>query len=210
MIISIDGADGVGKTTLAKRLAEYINFEFIKDPLDEIVRLMGDKQERKEAAQHAKTHVYHSGKTNKQIANYIGNCLLSLRAKASGRNIILDRGMMSASIYNLDDETEALFDGFLKKGAVGDICIFLYASQDVRYQRLKTRAQTTGDIHDDLHNSRVLALDSTRTIEFIKSRNVNSIIIDTSNKNSQQVFEEVIKFLRKNPVYLQNKLGHER
>ena len=51
-----------------------------------------------------------------------------------------------------------------------------------------------------------MSLDSTRTIEYIKSRNINSIIVDTTNKNAQQVFEEVVDLLLKNPSFQQNNL----
>ena len=206
MVISIDGADGVGKTTLAKQLSKHINFDYIKDPLDEIVRILGNKEKNIEATKKAKTHVFHTGKTDAQIANFLCRSLLSLKKKTTDRNLVIDRDMMSAAVYNLNDETEPLFDYFLKENIAGDICIFLYATQTCRIQRLIERAKRIGDEHNDLNNDRVLSLDSTRTIEYIKSRNINSIIVDTTNKNAQQVFEEVVDLLLKNPTFQQNNL----
>ena len=82
-----------------------MSFDYIKDPLDEIIRIIGDKRERKKTAKKARSLIYHGGKTDYQIAKFWGQ---SLKNRSLGRNLIIDRGLMSAAVYNLNDATETL------------------------------------------------------------------------------------------------------
>lgn len=46
MIISVDGADGVGKTSLAKKLAQALNFEFVGHPLWAMLKIKSKNSKR--------------------------------------------------------------------------------------------------------------------------------------------------------------------
>lgn len=199
MIITIDGADGVGKTTLATSLSQYFQFLYIKDPLDEIVRINGNMKQQ--AAQNARNRVFRNGLSDKQIANFLLKTLILLKKKAGNSNLILDRGMLSAAIYNLNDETEGVFDYLLKRGSEMDISILLTSSKEERIKRLRIKAQNNNDPYDDVNNQRVLALDSARTEQYAISRNMNCIIIDTNNKTEEQVFAEAVSRIQENPVF---------
>lgn len=203
MIITVDGSDGVGKTTLAKKLAEHLSFEYIKDPLDEIVRINGNSENKLRAAQNARNRIFRNNLSDSQIANFLLKTLILLKKKASTQNLIVDRGMLSAAIYNLNDETEGLFDYLLQRGSEMDISILLTSSKEERIRRLKIKAQNNNDPYNDVENQRVLNLDTTRTEQFAISRNLNCIIIDTNNKTEEQVFDEAISKLQQNTIFNQ-------
>lgn len=201
MIITVDGADGAGKTSLAKKLSKHLQFQYIKDPLDEIVRINGNSDAKRQAAQNARNKIFRNNLSDRQIANFLLKTLILLKKKADSSNLIVDRGMLSAAIYNLNDETEGLFDDLLRRGSEMDISILLVCSKEQRVIRLREKALKNNDPYDDLNNQRVLNLDSSRTEKYAISRKINCIIVDTNNKTEEEVFAEVICRLRENPTF---------
>lgn len=104
-------------------------------------------------------------------------------------------GLLSSAVYNLNDKTVKTFDKYLKKGAALDLNILLTCSKQERIKRLQKRNDS------DKTDEKVLKLDSTLTENYAKSRNMNCIIIDTTNKNEEQVFQEALQKVKQNKVF---------
>ena len=192
MIISVDGADGVGKTSLAKKLAQALNFEFVGHPLWAMLKIKSKDSKRYKFAHRVQRAIFRFKESSKIVSEVFCNLLLRFKNKNKNRNIVLDRGFLSALIYNLSPKTIKIFDRYVKRGADFDVNILLTCSKAERIERIEKR-----DKNDlDLKFKKVYNLDSDPTAEYAKSRNLNCIVIDTTEKTEQQVFGEALSKLK--------------
>lgn len=195
MLITVDGADGVGKTTLAKRLAKELGFEYQSKPLNAILKIKSKNSIKYKIAWKVQGLIFNTIDSDKLTANFLCSTLLSYKKKFKNKNAVIDRGLLSSAVYNLNDKTVKTFDKYLKKGAALDLNILLTCSKQERIKRLQKRNDS------DKTDEKVLKLDSTLTENYAKSRNMNCIIIDTTNKNEEQVFQEALQKVKQNKVF---------
>lgn len=208
MIISIDGCDGVGKTTIAKMLADNLGYFYVKDPLDEIISFNGGKEKNYAAAKKLRSRLFLGAQDNYRIATVLIRSLQQLKKKLGNSNLIVDRGIISTAIYNLDDNTEFLFDKFLSEGNPIDLSILLTCSQETRIKRLSERAHKKEDANNDLFDPRVLQLDPTRAINYVNSRNLNAIVIDTENMEPHEIVNNILSTIN-DDLYLKDDKADE-
>lgn len=188
MIISVDGADGVGKTSLAKKLSQALGFEFVGHPLWAMLKIKSKDSKKYKFAHRVQRAIFRFKESSKLVSEVFCNLLLRFKNKNRNRNIVLDRGFLSTLIYNLSPKTIKIFDRYVKRGADFDVNILLTCSKEERIERIEKR-----DKHDlDLKFKKVYNLDADLTAEYAKSRNLNCIVIDTTKKTEQQVFEEAL------------------
>lgn len=188
MIISVDGADGVGKTSLAKKLSQALGFEFVGHPLWAMLKIKSKDSKKYKFAHRVQRAIFRFKESSKLVSEVFCNLLLRFKNKNRNRNIVLDRGFLSTLIYNLSPKTIKIFDRYVRRGADFDVNILLTCSKEERIERIEKR-----DKHDlDLKFKKVYNLDADQTAEYAKSRNLNCIVIDTTKKTEQQVFEEAL------------------
>ncbi len=188
MIISVDGADGVGKTSLAKKLSQALGFEFVGHPLWAMLKIKSKDSKKYKFAHRVQRAIFRFKESSKLVSEVFCNLLLRFKNKNRNRNIVLDRGFLSTLIYNLSPKTINIFDRYVRRGADFDVNILLTCSKEERIERIEKR-----DKHDlDLKFKKVYNLDADQTAEYAKSRNLNCIVIDTTKKTEQQVFEEAL------------------
>ena len=188
MIISVDGADGVGKTSLAKKLSQALGFEFVGHPLWAMLKIKSKDSKKYKFAHRVQRAIFRFKESSKLVSEVFCNLLLRFKNKNRNRNIVLDRGFLSTLIYNLSPKTIKIFDRYVRRGADFDVNILLTCSKEERIERIEKR-----DKHDlDLKFKKVYNLDADLTAEYAKSRNLNCIVIDTTKKTEQQVFEEAL------------------
>lgn len=188
MIISVDGADGVGKTSLAKKLSQALGFEFVGHPLWAMLKIKSKDSKKYKFAHRVQRAIFRFKESSKIVSEVFCNLLLRFKNKNRNRNIVLDRGFLSTLIYNLSPKTIKIFDRYVRRGADFDVNILLTCSKEERIERIEKR-----DKHDlDLKFKKVYNLDADLTAEYAKSRNLNCIVIDTTKKTEQQVFEEAL------------------
>ena len=76
MIITIDGLDGAGKSTLAKKLAHKLEYEYIDKPIYELFNVKGDDNYLYNEIYHIQNLVYNKTDSNILKSYFTGLSLL--------------------------------------------------------------------------------------------------------------------------------------
>lgn len=183
MKIAIEGMDGVGKTTLAKRLAEEYNFKYVEKPL---VDFFGtdDLDAKTVFGQFCDKLYQFNNEIPKAWFFGLGNIYTFLKYK--DENIIIDRHFASNYFWNGTSKTDCVFEAMIELVGVPDLTIVLYASVNTRNNRLKSRNFLDKDIIDP--EKQVLGSD--KMINFLEKFNIPYVIINTEGKNKEEVFYE--------------------
>ncbi len=142
-LITIDGIDGSGKSTLAKKISEEINAEYFS--------VFDERYMIKEISNISKLlgKTYHEVFSDKFI-NYAW--MMDLFAVAhndlerllkAGKNIILDRYILSAQVYSLATTTEDISNCFDIYSLLPspDICIYLSVDVNKAIKRIEERGE---------------------------------------------------------------------
>ena len=190
MIITVDGLDGSGKTTLSKKLAKELNYEYIDKPLYKLFGYNGNNKELYELLCQLQKRVYDENDSNSFKCYFTGTSLFYIKACFENENLIIDRGLLSAYAFNGDEKSNPIFDLLIKYGLFFDLSILLTLSNEKRIERMKKR-----NINDpDLLNQKTLELNYNSLKEFIKMHpDLPIVTIDTDNKNEDEVFDESLE-----------------
>lgn len=205
MIVSIDGYDGTGKTTLAKKLCEKYGFIFVERPI-----ILMSKEKYNCSYDDAVKYVYkaqeeiYATKNIEKITRFFNDAILWLKKYQKDKNIILDRGILTSYAVTGSLETESLYDEYISNGAFFDASIYLTANDEERVRRIYERNPNDPDLkHSTKWRQNNLE-------EYAESRNLNIFKIDTNNKTTEEVFEQAInifdKFILKSKLYKENYL----
>ena len=201
MFISVDGGDGVGKTTLVEKLAAYYNLYYLKKPIDTFLCVKEPNDLRHRISKLVQKFVYEVNKSEKLKVAFNSSLLLHYKRKLKNEDAIVDRGMLSCYMFNGGPETEPTFDKYIEKGLEFDICFFLTASPETRRERMLKRNPNDEDLKNG--NLDKLTAGQIRAIEYAESRGIPIAIIDTDGKTAEEVFEEakeiMDKYLEMNP-----------
>ncbi|MCD8562270.1 MAG: AAA family ATPase [Bacilli bacterium] len=191
MIISIDGYDGTGKTTLAKKLAKKFDFFYMEKPaiymimeknnctLEEASLILKDKEKQ----------LFSNG-NRQEIAEFYCNVLSWLSSHSEKNNIVLDRGLLTTYAVIGFPETEHLFDYYLNKGAFLDGSIYLTAKDETRVKRIFANNPNDPDLKFPLKWR------ENNLEEYAISRNLNFVKIDTEEITPEEIFEKSILILK--------------
>ena len=190
MLVSIEGMDGVGKTTISKNVSAKLNLTFIEKPLKRL--LLIDREQSKEITE----NLYNNYSTNMQALYYLMG-FLSVLEDSKKTDLLLDRGFLSTYYFSYDKENSFLFDMFACKYGFPDITIVLYASVDKRISRIKSRNKND----KDLEKERLYLEGYDRYFEAIKKYDIPYLIIDTENLSLDEttnLVSHIIKLLLTN------------
>lgn len=183
--ISIEGMDGVGKSTTCKLLAERLGYEFVEKPLH---YLLDDNED--EIKQYQKVAKRVNSNENKTFtAWYYGLNNIYLYEKFKGKNIVTDRHIVSNYCWSGTKDNADIYDLILKKIGKPKLTVILYAKEEVILSRLKKRNLNDSDI-GKVHKSEKAY---ERMIYFCETKKLEYVVIDTSNKNVEDIVDEIIK-----------------
>lgn len=189
MIITIDGIDGAGKSTLAKNLANNLNFEYVDKPIYELFGVKGDDNYLYNEIYHIQDAVYNKTDSNTLKSWFTGMSLLYIKEMMSGKNIIIDRGLLSAYAFNGDKQSEIVFNTLIKLGVWFDLSIILTVSSEERIKRLKKRNPNDPDLSLD----KVMNLQYNTITQFISNHNdLPFLMIDTDSKSPEEILNIVL------------------
>ena len=185
--ISIEGMDGVGKSTTCKLLAEKLGYIFVEKPLH---YLLDDSDD--EVKQYQKVAKRVNANPNRNFtAWYYGLNNIYLYEKFKDKNIVTDRHIVSNYCWSGSKDNGDIYNLILKKIGKPKLTVILYAKPEVIKARLKKR-----DINDsDLVKVEKSEKAYERMIYFCETKKLNYMIIDTSNKNVDEVVNEILKRL---------------
>ena len=183
MFVAIEGMDGVGKTTIAKKIAELFKMEYIEKPMQKFLN-MSDKDYDDLCV---KIWTSTNPNTSAWFFN-LGNMITIDLAK----DVIVDRHILSTYYWDSSKTNEKIFELMINDEIIPDITFILYSSTATRIERIKARNQND----EDLKMDKTLDFGYDKLVGFAQRINIPYIIINTENKNIEQVLYEVENTLR--------------
>lgn len=183
--ISIEGMDGVGKSTTCKILAERLGYEFVEKPLH---YLFDDSDN--EIKQYQKIAKRVNSNPNRTFtAWYYGLNNIYLYEKFKDKNIVTDRHIVSNYCWSGTKDNMDIYDFILKKIGKPKLTIILYATPEAILKRLKHR-----DINDsDINKVNLSEKAYERMIYFCETKKLEYLVIDTSNKTPEETVDLIMK-----------------
>ena len=130
MLISVEGLDGVGKSTISKALSSSLNIPIAEKPIKKLLYL-SDEQSKKITEK-----IYGSYSSNIQAMYYLMG-YLSVLEDSKKFDLLMDRGFLSTYYFSYNVENSSLFDMFVQNYGLPDITIVLYATVESRIKRIQ-------------------------------------------------------------------------
>ncbi len=179
LLITIEGVDGVGKSTITRMLAEYMGVIAIQTPSESFL------QKRK---------LIESSSSRKDKFSFYINAIIDQQEEIKklllASSIICDRYTHSTFAYQWEIDTELptsindCFENIRKP----DYSFLLIADKEKRIQRIKAREMETGVINESDHRLDIIDIADKR---YLKMSDL--IHIDTSNKNADEICNLILK-----------------
>lgn len=184
MIIAVEGMDGAGKTTISSHIERKYNFINVEKPCKYLYEDKNGAIDYDKFKMDLK-RIYKKGYKERSEYFGLGNIIAVNRFK--GENIVLDRHLASNYYWNGTKKLRNFFDNLVEECGLPDLTIFLYATPNERYKRLKKR--NPKDI--DLYDKSVFDDGTYKHIEFLNRYGFNYVMIDTNDKSIKEVCMEV-------------------
>lgn len=183
--ISIEGMDGVGKSTICSLLAARLNYKFVEKPLH---YLLDDSDN--EIYQYQKIAKRVNANSNRNFtAWYYGLNNIYLYEKFKDQNIVTDRHIVSNYCWSGTNYNMDIYDLILKKIGKPKLTVILYASPDVILARLKNRNINDSDISKVEKNEKVYE----RMIYFCEIKKMEYIVLNTNHKTPNEIVELIVQ-----------------
>ncbi len=192
MIITVDGLDGAGKSTLAKKLSEKLGYEYIDKPIYELFNVKGDDNYLYDEIYHIQDLIYNKTDSNTLKSYFTGLSLLYIKECMSDKNLIIDRGLLSAFAFNGDINSKPVFETLINLGVFFDAAIIVTVSNEERIKRIKKRNENDPDL--GLDKIRNLRYDSMNQF-ILEHPELTCHIINTDNLTQEEVLDEALKFI---------------
>lgn len=188
MHISIEGFDGVGKSTICSLIADRIGYTFIEKPLHYLFDNNGEMD----------NYIRIRNRVNSNpdrvfTAWFYGLSNIFLYSKYKNKNIITDRHIVSNYAWSGKEENIDIYNLIIKKIGKPDLTIILYCNREEIEKRLKKRNQEDDDFKK-IHLSEQIYKKMT---EFCKDQDLPHVIIDSSNLSVEDVVDKILVELDK-------------
>jgi len=205
VVVSIDGIDAAGKTTLAKLLVENSNLNFV----------VAESSRRKDLFPEVREYLNQNIKDN-IIARFLYFSVASLLAlneaiehTKAGKNVILDRSFYSTIAHHrafdryycngehlqvIDELSKAIEKRMIKP----DVAVFIYVDGKERLKRLERRNDSQNNKLDEENTAQEYAQEEFRSIAArLKEENIVKVLeIDTTHLNKQEVAKIVENYIK--------------
>lgn len=195
MKIVIDGMDGVGKSTIARILADKYGYEYIDRPIQRMFGFKDINDEESRKFEERLNNIFNrENSIIKAWLTGLGN-IYSL-ASPEKENIIIDRNILSNYFWNGTNENEGIYKSIMQVTGIPEVTIVLYASVKTRIERIKERDKTDIDLEDpDVYKDGYEKMSM-----FLRKHKIPYIAINTENKNIDEVISEIeskVEFINK-------------
>lgn len=181
--ISIEGMDGVGKTTTCKLLAQKLGYKFIEKNLQELF----DEDDS------MANYIRIRDKVNRSddrlfTALFYALANTYLYTKHGEENIITDRHILSNYCWSGTKDNEEVYQLLLNKLPKPSLTVILYASEQVNLLRLKNRDENDMDLWKVNESKNCYK----KMIDFCDNNKIKYMLIDTSNLTLDQTVEQIM------------------
>lgn len=186
--ISIEGMDGVGKSTTCELLAKRLGYKFIEKPL----HYLFDKDDSS-FEEYIRIRDQVNTNSNRVFTSWfygLGSIYMYDLFKNS--EIVTDRHLASNYAWSGTKDNKEVYELLVKKLGAPKLTVILYAPSDVIVERLKKRNKEDSDIAK-AKNSEVIYQ---KMIEFCKDYNFSFIVIDSSKLNPSEVVDKIVEAIK--------------
>lgn len=188
--ISIEGMDGVGKSTTCQLLADKLGYKFVEKPLH---YLFDEKED--DFSGYIKIRDKVNANPNRVFTSWFyGLGSIYMYEQFKDDNIITDRHFASNYAWSGADNNSEVYELLIKKLGVPELTVILYSPTETIVNRLISRNKNDNDIA----KARKSELIYSRMIEFCEQYKLPYIVIDTSNMNPNEVVDKILKELEQN------------
>lgn len=191
--IAVEGAIGVGKTTLAKRLAETFNYEVLLEAAEENPFLERFYNDRKRHA--LPTQLFFLFQRSHQIQSLRQDDLFQ---PVRVTDFLIEKDPLFASVTLDDDEMaiyQQVYDRLTIDAPTPDLVIYLQAPIDILQQRIKQRGISAEQSIDD---SYLIALNEAYTRFFHFYDQAPLLIVNASEidwVNNDKAYQQLVDYL---------------
>mgnify|MGYP001038970035 CR=1 FL=1 len=185
--ISIEGMDGVGKSTTCKLLAEKLGYKFVEKPL----HYLFDKDET-EFDKYIEIRDKVNSNPNRIFTSWfygLGSVYMYEMFKDS--NIVTDRHFASNYAWSGSDNNDEVYELLINKLGVPKLTVILYSPSDVIVKRLINRDKEDKDIQRAKQSEKIYE----KMIECCKKYSMPYLVIDTSNLTPDQVVSKILEVI---------------
>lgn len=186
--ISIEGMDGVGKSTTCELLAKRLGYKFVEKPLHYLFDKNSDSFE-----EYIRIRNQVNTNSNRIFTSWfygLGSIYMYELFKDS--NIVTDRHLASNYAWSGTKDNKEVYELLVKKLGVPKLTVILYTPSDVIVERLKGRNKQDSDIAK-AKNSEVIY---SRMIEFCNDYKFPFIIIDSSKLSPIEVVDKICEAIQ--------------
>lgn len=185
--ISIEGMDGVGKSTTCQKLAEKLGYTFVEKPLHYLLDEDGEVNRYQEVARKV-----NSNPNRNFTSMFYGLGSIYMYELFKYQDIVTDRHLASNYAWSGTDYNKDVFKLIVTKIGAPKLTVILYSPADVIIGRLKNR-----DINDkDIARAEKTEEIYFRMISFCKEYKFPYVVIDTSKLTPDEVVESILKVLK--------------
>ena len=186
--ISIEGFDGVGKTTICNLLSEKLGYEFIEKPLKYLFDVEGEQKEYIRI----RDYINQESCNNRPLsAIFYGFGNVFLYHKFKDKNIITDRHILSNYAWSFDESSEMVYELLFDLLGEPSQTFILKGSKEIIRERLIKRDH----IDSDLKKINLVDVVYDKMIQCAKKFNMHYHIIDTDHKSPQIIVEEILRII---------------
>ncbi len=186
--ISIEGMDGVGKSTVCRLLSERLNFEFVEKPLKDLFDKNGNIDN------YIQIRDYVNGRSDRVFTSWFyGLGSTFLYDKYQGCNIITDRHLVSNYMWSGSDDSELVFSTLVDRMGAPSLTVILYAKPEVIRQRLIKRNASDPDLCKIEVSEEVYG----KARKFFEKYPMPHLFIDTSDSTPDEICDTIIEEAKK-------------
>lgn len=194
MVIAFEGMDGVGKTSVAKKVSEILNIEYASDPIQKFLGL-SDEEYR------VMIKMIRNMENDKiALIYYVLRHMIARQSKDEYK--IVDRSMASTYYFESKKVEPTFFEEINKLGCNADFTIVLYANVNKRIERMKKRNEND----EDLKNKESLQDGYELMLEYLNKFNLPYVVIDTSYLSFEDSVMECINTINNYLSFEKNKV----
>lgn len=186
--ISIEGMDGVGKSTTCELLAKRLGYKFVEKPLHYLFDKNSDS-----FGEYIRIRNQVNANSNRIFTSWFyGLGSLYMYELFKDSNIVTDRHLASNYAWSGTIDNKEVYELLVKKLGVPKLTVILYAPSDVIVERLKGRNKQDSDIAK-AKNSEVIY---SKMIEFCNDYKFPFIIIDSSKLSPIEVVDKICEAIQ--------------
>ena len=177
-VIIVTGSVGTGKTTLSRKLAEKLNFEYID--VNKIINKISEGYDKKR-----KSKIIDTDKLNKNLINEISNIKKSNKKTINKKNPLNNNKKSTKKIKN-GVVVDSHLSHYLPKRCV-DLCIVTKCSLKILERRLKKRKYNKNKIRENL-DAEIFDI----CLGEAEESGHNVIVVDTGKKiNIKEIIKQI-------------------